>query len=222
MPRLVVPGYPHHVTQRGNRSQRTFFSENDYQTYIELLAAARDEAGVEILAYCLMPNHVHLVVIPQHKVSLANLFKEAHRRYTRRINLAHDWRGHLWQERFHSFVMDERHLVSCVRYVELNPVNAGLCSDARSWSWSSVRAHLQGSDDRLVTVKPMLDRIGNWTDYLQCNDDECTVETIRGLSRTGRPGGSDDFIRHLEALTGRTLRKKRAGRKPSRYFKGNR
>lgn len=107
IPRLVVPGYPHHVTQRGNRRQKTFFHARDYLAYLEFIAAAKLKARCDIWAYCLMPNHVHFVMVPQHKDSLSLLFKEAHRRYTRRINFRENWRGHLWQERFHSFVMDE-------------------------------------------------------------------------------------------------------------------
>lgn len=130
MARLVVPGYPHHVTQRGNRRQKTFFSIDDYASYIKLLAAAKSKAGVEVWAYCLMPNHVHLVVVPKTESSLAALFSDAHRRYTRRINAREGWKGHLWQERFHSSVMDENYLLSTVRYVELNPVRARLCDQA--------------------------------------------------------------------------------------------
>lgn len=215
MPRLVIPGLPHHVTQRGNRRLQTFFSDDDYFAYTKLLAEAKAEAGVEVLAYCLMPNHVHLVVIPYDKHSLARLFKEVHRKYTRRINLAHNWQGHLWQERFHSFVMDESHLIACVRYVELNPVRAGLCREPQQWPWSSVHAHIAEADDRLVSVKPMLDRIADWTAYLQSTEDECIVQKIRARSRTGRPVGSDDFIARLEALTGKTIRTRRAGRKPA-------
>src|SRR5210317_374899 len=127
MPRLVIPHYPHHVTQRGVRRQKTFFSDADYKTYLDLLATAKDGVGADIWAYCLMPNHVHHVIVPGKEDSLAALFSDAHRRYTRRINFREGWRGHLWQERFHSFVMDERHLNATVRYVELNPVAAGLC-----------------------------------------------------------------------------------------------
>ena len=120
IPRLVVPGYPNHVTQRGNRRQKTFFNTQDYLAYLEFITAAKPKAGCEIWAYCLMPNHVHFVLVPQHRDSLALLFKDAHRRYTRRINFRENWRGHLWQERFHSFVMDEHHLNATVKYVELN------------------------------------------------------------------------------------------------------
>ena len=115
MPRLVVPGHPHHVTQRGNRRQKTFFHAEDYLAYLEFIAAAKPKAGFDIWAYCLMSNHVHFVIVPQYKDSLALLFKEVHRRYTRKINFRENWRGHLWQERFHSFVMDEPHLDATVR-----------------------------------------------------------------------------------------------------------
>lgn len=98
MPRVVVPHYPHHVTQRGNRRQTTCFLDEDYQAYLDLLAKNKTEAGVDVWAYCLMPNHVHLVLVPDQPDSLGRLFRVAHREYTRRINLREDWRGHLWQE----------------------------------------------------------------------------------------------------------------------------
>ena len=124
--RLVVPGLPHHVTQRGNRRQQTFFCEEDYAAYVELMADWCKERGVEIWGYCLMPNHVHLIAVPRSEEGLARAVGEAHRRYTRRINFREKWRGYLWQGRFASFVMDEPYLLAAARYVELNPVRAGL------------------------------------------------------------------------------------------------
>ena len=120
MPRLVVPDYPHHITQRGNRRMKTFFSEDDYQHYINLLESYKTDAEVEIWAYCLMPNHVHIVAVPKEKDGLSYLFRQVHRHYTRYINFREKWKGHLWQERYHSFVMDEQYLLATVRYVELN------------------------------------------------------------------------------------------------------
>ena len=107
MPRLVVPGLPHHVTQRGNRRMKTFFCDEDYLAYLGLLTEFRSVAGVKIWAYCLMPNHVHLVIAPETKDSLAVLFRHVHRRYSRRINFRERWTGHLWQERFHSNLSSE-------------------------------------------------------------------------------------------------------------------
>ncbi len=211
MPRLVVPGYPHHVTQRGNRRMKTFFCEDDYQTYLTLLADAKAEAGVDIWAYCLMPNHVHLVVVPGEKAGLATLFRHVHRHYSRRINFRENWKGHLWQERFHSFVMDERYLLATVRYTELNPVRARLCGAPQEWPWSSARAHFAGHDDPVVSVKPMLRRVLNWGDYLSQGQTQAEADTIRRAASTGRPAGDDGFISSLELLTGRELRRKKPG-----------
>ena len=120
--RIVVPGMPHHITQRGNRRQQTFFNSDDYSVYIDLMAQWCREQGVRIWAYCLMPNHVHLVAVPSSEGGLRRAIGEAHRRYTRRVNFREGWRGHLWQGRFASFVMDESYLLAAARYVELNPV----------------------------------------------------------------------------------------------------
>ncbi len=214
IPRLVVPDYPHHVTQRGNRRQKTFFHTQDYLAYLDLIAAAKPKAGCDIWAYCLMPNHVHFVIVPEHENSLASLFAEAHRRYTRRINFRENWRGHLWQERFHSFVMDEEHLNATVRYVELNPVAARLCKKPQHWRWSSVHAHLDSNDDELVSVKPMLEKYPNWTDYLEESQSTEMLQEVRKHTRTGRPLGSKNFIDTLESLTGRSLKPLKPGRKP--------
>ena len=129
MPRLarvVIPGEPHHVTQRGNRRQETFFSDEDYEAYLDLMAEWCEREGVEVWAYCLMPNHVHLVAVPSSEDALRRGIAEAHRRYSRRINFREGWRGHLWQGRFASFPMDDAHLYLATRYVELNPVRARL------------------------------------------------------------------------------------------------
>lgn len=214
MARLVVPGYPYHVTQPGNRRQNTFFCPGDYLGYLRLLADARADAGIDIWAYCLMPNHVHLIVVPTRCESLVAFFGEAHRRYTRQINLREGWRGHLWQERFHSSVMDETHLLAAVRYTELNPVRAGLCRRPDDWSWSSIHAHKKRTDDMLVTVKPMLDRVGSWARYLRTQANPCELDAIRVHTRTGRPLGENSFVAHLEDLTGRCLQKGKPGRRP--------
>ncbi len=169
--RLVVPGEPHHVTQRGNRRLQTFFDDDDYRAYVELLAAACGRTGVECWAYCLMPNHVHLILVPPREAiddgpapadSLRACLGEAHRRYTRRVNFREGWRGHLWQERFHSFVMGAPYLLACAAYVERNPVKAALVARAEAWPWSSAAAHLAGRDDDLCRVAPLLERAKRW------------------------------------------------------------
>ena len=135
--RLVVPGMPHHVTQRGNRRQQTFFNEGDYAAYLELMGEWCQEKGVQIWSYCLMPNHVHLIAVPSSEDGLRWAIGSAHERYTRRINFREKWRGYLWQGRFASFVMDEPYLLATARYVELNPVRAKLAPSVGAWPWSS-------------------------------------------------------------------------------------
>ena len=214
MARLVVPGLPHHVTQRGSRRQKTFFGDADYLAYLDLIRDTKQSAGVDIWAYCLMPNHVHLVAIPEQEDGLAMLLRVAHHRYALRVNAAHGWRGHLWQERFHSFVMDEPHLLAAVRYIELNPVRANLCKRAEDWRWSSVHAYLSGEEDGVVSIRPMLDRVGVWRTYLAQGDLPATIETLRSHGSTGRPAGSTEFVRALERTTGLRLLKRKPGPKP--------
>jgi putative transposase len=211
MARLVVPGYPHHITQRGSRRQKTFFDESDYRAYLGLIRETRSKAGVDIWAYCLMPNHVHLVAVPEREDSLASMLRVTHHRHARRVNAAQGWSGHLWQERFYSVVMDESHLLAAVRYTELNPVRAGLCDRVEDWRWSSVHAHVHGKCDGVVNVDPMLERIGDWQQYLSASEEPEAIETLRSHSSTGRPAGSTEFIKRLERLSGRTLRKRRPG-----------
>jgi putative transposase len=131
LPRVVAPGLPHHVTQRGNRRQQTFFSDEDYVEYRRLLAESCRSCGTDVLAYCLMPNYVHLILVPADEFGLRDALGEAHRRYTRMVNFREGWKGHLWQECFHSFVMDERHLLAAARYVERNPVSGAFAPARR-------------------------------------------------------------------------------------------
>ena len=122
--RVVLPGYPHHITQRGNRRQDVFFTDRDYEHYLELLQQWCGQECIEIWAYCLMTNHVHLIVQPKKKSNLGKAIGEAHRRYTRIINFREHWKGYLWQGRFASYPMDENWLLRAAAYVELNPVKA--------------------------------------------------------------------------------------------------
>ncbi len=213
MARLVVPGMPHHVTQRGNRRQQTFFNDGDYAAYLELMAEWCREKGVEIWSHCLMPNHVHLIAVPSTEDGLRGAIGSAHERYTRRINFREKWRGYLWQGRFASFVMDEPYLLAAARYVELNPVRARLVASAEDWPWSSARAHLSRCDDRLVQVAPLLTMVPDWQALLNSALREEELRDLREHSRTGRPVGNGTFIERLEAVVGRVLRPQKAGRR---------
>jgi putative transposase len=145
--RMVVSGLPHHVTQRGNRRELIFFEDDDQEIHRELLGEQARKADVEVWAYCLMPNHVHLILNPRQVDGLGLAVGEAHRRYTNFINARGRWTGHLFQSRFASVAMDESHLISAVCYVSLNPVRARLVAKAEGRPWSSVRAHINGADD---------------------------------------------------------------------------
>ena len=215
MARLVVPGYPHHVTQRGNRKQQTFFSDGDYKAYLALLREQCRRSGTNVWAYCLMPNHVHLVIVPTDPNGLASLLRVTHHRYVVRINTRHGWQGHLWQERFYSTVMDEAHLLAAVRYVELNPVRAGICSRPEMWPWSSIHVHLRGGRDPVVDAAPMRERVGDWGAYLATSRPGPTDDELRSLTRRGRPAGNPEFVTKLERLTGRRLRELKRGPRPA-------
>jgi len=217
--RVVVPGVPHHVTQRGNRRQATFFSEADYQAYLELMAEWCGRCGVTVWAYCLMPNHVHLIVEPDSEEGLRRGIGETHRRYSRRINFREGWRGHLWQGRFASFPMDERYLMLAARYVELNPVRARLCRLPWQWRWSSAAAHVAGRNDGLVDVAPLLARVEDWRKYLAAGLKVDELALLRQHERTGRPLGGTAFLKRLERKLGRILHKKSPGRKPKKEQK---
>jgi len=217
--RIVVPDVPHHVTQRGNRRQEIFFTNADYAAYRDLVAEACAARGVICAAWCLMPNHVHLILVPGDEDGLRAALSEAHRRYARRINFSHGWTGYLFQGRFASYPMDEAHLMEAVRYVELNPVRAGLVRHAEKWRWSSARAHVQGIDDGLTDARALSGVHRNWRAMLRHGleagdlSDEA-VEAIEAHQRTGRPLGGPAFIERLEKKTGRVLAKRKPGPKP--------
>ncbi|MDA4846736.1 transposase [Hoeflea poritis] len=214
--RIVVPGLPHHVTQRGNRRERTFFEDGDYALYLDLLADASARAHTEIWAYCLMPNHVHIILVPSDEDGLRRTFADLHRRYTGFINARTRVTGHLWQGRYGSVVMDEGHLLNAVRYVTLNPVRAKLVKRAHDWQWSSAGAHLAGQDDKVVTVAPVLDRTGEFRAFLDEPIDEAEAYgALRRAETVGRPIGDAGWLKKLEQHTGRILMPGKRGRKPA-------
>ena len=213
--RIVVPGVPYHVTQRGNRRERTFFEDADYKRYRTMLGDAARRAGAEVWAYCLMPNHVHLIVVPGDADGLRRTFADAHRRYTGLINARHRWTGHLWQGRFGAVALDEAHLLAAARYIALNPVRARLVRRAEDWPWSSVRAHLAGEDDGLVTVAPLAARYPDFAAMLEEQATDAAAWTaLRKSESTGRPIGSAGWLEDLERKTGRELKARRRGPMP--------
>jgi len=212
--RVVIPGAAHHVTQRGNRRERVFFGDDDYRLYLGLISEAAKASGTAVWAYCLMPNHVHFIMVPREEDGLRATFAQAHRRYTGAIHARERWTGHLWQGRFASTAMDEAHLYAAIRYVDLNPVRAGLVARAADWPWSSARAHLAGGDDGVVAVAPVLERTGDFAAYLDEEEDAARIAALRRARSTGRPVGAKDWLADLEARTGRPLAAQKRGPKP--------
>ncbi|MEP7129763.1 MAG: transposase [Sphingomicrobium sp.] len=224
--RVVIPDIPHHVTQRGNRRQPVFFSDDDRREYLRLVSAAARAAGVRCLAWCLMDNHVHLILVPPRGDSLRATLAEAHRRYSRMVNMREGWLGYLFQGRFASYPMDEAHLMAAVRYIERNPVAAGMVAKAGDWPWSSARSHIAGrrvAGDPLTDVGALAGVAGDWRAMLEHGWEAAdgggsaaaTVDAaIEARLRTGRPLGPERWMAAMEQRMGRRLRPEKRGRKP--------
>jgi putative transposase len=203
-----VPNAPHHVTQRGNRREPVFFEDGDHLRYLAFLKRGAEKSGTEVWAYCLMPNHVHMIVVPGHADGLREMFSDAHRQYTNFINWRQNWTGHLWQGRFGSVAMDEGHLAAALRYVALNPVRAGLVKNPEDWLFSSVSSHLSGQSDGLVNVSPILSRYPNFAELIKIEERPREFDTLRKSETTGRPLGSNEWLSTLEEKFGRQLKKR--------------
>jgi putative transposase len=214
--RVVIPGLPHHVTQRGNGRARTFFGDDDYRLYRDLLAASCRAAEVEIWAWCLMPNHVHLILVPSDADGLRRALAPVHRRYAGIIHARRKRSGHFWQGRFGCVAMDEEHLAAALRYVSLNPVRARLVGRARDWRWSSVRAHASGHDDGVTAIAPVRERYPDFADFLSEQADADMIERLRRAETIGRPLGSRTFLDAIERKMRRVLKPAKRGPKPRR------
>ncbi len=219
MPRLsraVFAGVPHHITQRGNRQDDVFFSNEDRQVYLEWLQSYCERHDVDILAYCLMTNHVHLVAVPNTEEGLQQVLKPLHMRYAQRVNRAHGWKGHLWQGRFFSSPLDDAYLWSAIRYVERNPIRVGLVNRAEGYPWSSAAAHCGLRDDTVLSNKAewktMLASIGDWSDWLSVEEKAGRLEVLRQHVEKGLPCGMDDFVQALGRRIGRILENRPQGR----------
>lgn len=212
--RAVFPGHPHHVTQRGNGRATTFFCDADYALYRDLLAEHADAAGVEIWAWVLMPNHVHLILVPGDGDALRRALAAVHRRYAGYVHARLKRTGHFWQGRFGCVAMDEGHLGAALRYVALNPVRARLVERAVDWPWSSIHAHL-GRDDGVTTRAPVLGRYPDFSALIASGEDEEMSKRLRRAETIGRPIGDNDFLDRLERTTSRALKPKKRGRRPN-------
>jgi len=212
--RVVVPGIPFHVTQRGNNRQDVFLAESDRQEYLCLLAKRLEKTGAGILAYCLMDNHVHLVMLPHAANDLAETLGRVHCFYAQRFNARYEKSGHLWQNRFYSCALDDDHLRAAIRYVELNPVRAGILSCPWEYPWCSAGYHTLG----LKSVVPLapVEAFGlpgrtGWKGFLVGGVSLDELESIRSSTRKGLPLGEKKFVERLEGLVSRELSRRPVG-----------
>lgn len=214
--RVVIPGVPHHVTQRGNNRQDVFFVESDRDVYLDLLREHCEYFRVDLLGYCLMTNHVHVIAVPREEWSLAKAMGRTHWKYTQLINHLHGRLGHLWQNRFFSCPLDEKHAVAAMRYVECNPVRAGVVRVPWRYGWSSAAAHVgERNDESGVLDLGAWGRrysTARWREMLREKMSDEEVDLVRRYTHRGRPLGSDSFLSKVERLVGRRLRARPVGR----------
>ncbi len=219
MSRLVIPGCPHHIIQRGNRSEDVFFTVDDRLRFLELLAEYTQKHSLAVQAYCLMTNHLHLVVVPQTVDSLGHVMKPLLMRYAQHVNRTQGVAGRLWQGRFYSCPLDEEHLWAAVRYVELNPARAGIVDIPEAYRWSSAAGHCGlRTDEMLSDPCGMAANLSpkQWPQWLHepC-ENQAEIERFAQLQRctqSGRPAGGPSFISRLEKRIGRSLKPKKLGR----------
>lgn len=212
--RVCAVGYPHHITQRGNNKERAFFDEEDKHFYLETLRRYRDRYKIKILAYCLMGNHVHILAVPEEEKSLAGGIGGTSLLYTQHINRKYNRSGRLWQNRFFSSIIEKGpYLWAVMRYIDLNPVRAKIVKRAEDYRWSSARAHILGIKDNVLSGEYWFNKeeIRSYKEFLRRDAAE-TDERIRRATSTGRPLGSDEFIKKLERITKRDLFPRKGGR----------
>lgn len=214
-PRVVVVDVPHHVTQRGNARQVILASDADRLTYLALLREYAALYGLSMLGYCLMSNHVHLIAVPHSETALSHSLKQAHGRYAAYWNGQRSSTGHVWQGRFYSCPLDEKHLWEALRYVELNPVRAHMVETPEQWPWSSAAAHCGfTTPDAILKMERWSQRwtVAEWRSFLAEAESAAALEVLRQFTHTGRPLGTPEFVTELEAATLRPLAARRRGR----------
>lgn len=211
--RVVVPGIPHHVTQRGNYQQAVFRSDEERNTYLRWMKQYSSTYELRVWAYSLMDNHVHFIVVPENDDSMARTFNQVHMRFSQLVNHRLGRRGHLWQGRFFSCPLDETHLYAAVRYVETDAVRSGLVGKAEDFVWSSARSHIFANPDELLSNDlPLINEIEDWREYLAGSEDQLLIDRLRKCTASGYPAGNERFVRGIEQLSRRSLRSGKRGR----------
>lgn len=216
--RVIALGYPHHITQRGNNRATVFFDDEDRQTYLRLLANYAQKHKIQIWAYCLMSNHIHLLAVPETERSLSRGIGLTNQMYTQYLNRKLNQSGRIWQNRFFSCVVENnQYLWAVARYIERNPIKAGLAEYAEAYCWSSAKAHINGASDSLLVANSWLalEEQSGYAAFLHDEDKE-TDNAIRSATRTGRPLGSEGFIDMLEKQLQQSLKPRKPGRPRSK------
>ncbi|MBW2187002.1 MAG: transposase [Deltaproteobacteria bacterium] len=212
--RIIAPHFPHHVTQRGNNRATVFFDDEDRQTYLHLLDKYSKKFSLQIWAYCLMDNHIHLLAVPEKEDSLARGVGLTNQVYTQYLNRKLSQSGRIWQNRFYSCLVDnDDYLWTVARYIELNPVLSKLTDKTEDYRWSSAKAHLTNSTDPLLHQPDWLEpeQRKSYCEFM-LHSDEDKNKAIRKATSTGRPFGSEEFIDFIEFRLNQTLRPRKPGR----------
>ena len=216
--RVVLTGVPHHITQRGIRRFEIFRDVADRVNYLRVLLESCRLYQLSILAWCLMTNHVHFIAVPERMDSIYRVFHRAHGIHAQKYNMKYGLVGHLWQDRPYSCVLDEPHLWNAVRYVEQNPVRAGMVSRTIDYPWSSAAARCGLRTDPLVDthhlVLPASVGMVDGADWLDHTLDSDIIRQLRECTLSGKPCGEESFIRNVEVRTCRDFTRKKPGPKP--------
>jgi putative transposase len=214
IPRVVVPGLPHYIARVGNLGRKAFFCETDFRVYRCLQARHMRDAGVKVLTCCLLPKRSDMIGIPSTEDGLIWAMTRIHQPYTWKVNRREGRAGYLWGGRFTCFPLDGEHLEIAVRYILTGPVRAGLVEDPGDWPHSSARAHLEKGGDLVAWTGYLDGMIEDWKEFLEEPVPSSKMKEIERHIRSGRPLGSDGFVRRLEERLGRRLRSRKRGRKP--------
>ena len=221
LPRLTLLGYPHHIIQRGNNRQAIFASQADDQTLLNLLLENAQKFKVAIHAYVLMPNHFHLLATPETSDGLPQMMQAVGRRYVRWFNDAQGRSGTLWEGRYKSTVIDtDQYLLTCMAYMDLNPVRAGLVEQAADYAWSSHGHYIGQKVDKLITPHPLVWGLGNtpfareaaYAELVKVGISASQQVKLTDSALQGWALGDDDFVKELQDLTRRRVSKALAGR----------
>lgn len=226
LPRLTLPGYPHHLIQRGNNRQAIFSQAADYELLLGLLADNAEKFGVALHSYVLMTNHFHLLATPETVDAIPKMMQAVGRRYVRYFNQAQARSGTLWEGRYRStLIQAERYLLACMAYIDLNPVRAGMVPEAAAYPWSS-HAHYVGlRSDRLITPHPLVWELGNtpfareaaYAEMVRTGLDGSRQKALTQATLSGWALGDSDFVADLQRRTDRRVARARAGRPPKPF-----